>query len=281
MVQFLYAPAADFSGDDLTTLTNAVIDADGALTGLTNGTAYRALVLSDPSPSFTPSGTSAPVLIDTVISGTNTATNSFAASNPAYSTGDLVLVAVMNDRDAATLGAVSITAPNAETVTTEQATFGDGNSGADGHVMTVFSYVATAGATAGANITCANAGTADQYTVVVQVWDAGTFNTTTRLVNKTTTSSTAGDANVTSGAFTASSAQGRLGFICARAFDGVSDTPPTGWTEEANADYGALPGYAALRNAATTASESVTATTFTGLTAARPFVGFTYVVNPA
>lgn len=281
MVQFLYAPAADFSGDDLTTLSNAVIDADGALTGLTNGTAYRALVLSDPSPNFTPSGTSAPVLIDTVISGTNTFTNAFSASNPTYSTGDLVLVFVMMDQDATRSGTVSITAPNGETVTTEQATFDDGNTGTNGHNMTVFSYVATAGATAGANIACANDNFADQFTVVVQVWDAGTFNTTTRLVNKTTTSNTAGSTTVTSGAFTAAAAQGRIGFVACRAFDAFSATPPTGWTEEANADYGALPGYAAIRNAATTSSESVTATTFNTVSGTFPFVGFTYVVNPA
>ena len=111
--------------------------------------------------------------------------------------------------------------------------------------------------------------------------DAGTFNTTTRLVNKTTTTSTAGETFALSGAFTASAAQGRLGFVCARAFDAISTTAPVGWTQAANVDYGALPGYAALRNAATTSSESVAATTFPGITGTHPYVGFTYVVNPA
>jgi hypothetical protein len=57
--KFLILPNADCDGDGLpNTLTNAVIDADGSLTGLTNATGYRALVLQNPSPTFTPSASS-------------------------------------------------------------------------------------------------------------------------------------------------------------------------------------------------------------------------------
>ncbi|WP_425092018.1 hypothetical protein [Tropicimonas sp. S265A] len=70
--KFLILPAADCDANGLpTTLDNAVID-DTDLTGLTNGTTYRALVLTDPSDPFTPVlSSSAPVIAGPpILSGT-------------------------------------------------------------------------------------------------------------------------------------------------------------------------------------------------------------------
>lgn len=51
---YLVAPAPDFTDGVLTTTANALIRPTALLTGLTNGTAYRAVRLSDASAPFTP-----------------------------------------------------------------------------------------------------------------------------------------------------------------------------------------------------------------------------------
>lgn len=225
-----------------------------------------------------------PVLLGTEISGTNTDSSSFAATNPAYSVGDLVLVFVMNDGGTDRVGTVSVTAPNAETVTQEQAPVSDGNAGTTGHTISAFSYVATSAESSGANITCAISGglsAVEQFTVVVMVFDAGTFNPTTRLVNKSHTFSTGGETFMNSAAFSAATADGRVVFVAARAFDAV-DTTPAGWTQRANTDPGALPGYAATRDALTTSAESVAAATFSDSALdSRAYSALTVVVSPA
>lgn len=55
---YLIVPETDVSDGAPTTLTNAVLDVDGTLTGLTNGTTYRAYLLSSVtiSPAITPLG---------------------------------------------------------------------------------------------------------------------------------------------------------------------------------------------------------------------------------
>lgn len=51
---YLVAPAADFTDGVLTTAANALLRPTDSLTGLTNGTAYRAVRLSEASSPFTP-----------------------------------------------------------------------------------------------------------------------------------------------------------------------------------------------------------------------------------
>lgn len=63
MPQFLVAPDADFTGGALTTLVNAVLSDSSSLSGLTNGTSYRAVALSSASPVFTPEGPDIPAPI--------------------------------------------------------------------------------------------------------------------------------------------------------------------------------------------------------------------------
>lgn len=54
-MRYIVAPTADFDGSgNLTTLANALFRPTNALTGLLNGTSYRAHALSDPSGNFTP-----------------------------------------------------------------------------------------------------------------------------------------------------------------------------------------------------------------------------------
>ncbi|WP_425093869.1 hypothetical protein [Tropicimonas sp. S265A] len=70
--KFLTLPAADCDADGLpTTLANATLQ-EANLSGLSNGTAYRALVLQDPSPAFTPAAADVAPVISGVptISGT-------------------------------------------------------------------------------------------------------------------------------------------------------------------------------------------------------------------
>jgi hypothetical protein len=145
----------------------------------------------------------------------------------------------------------------------------------------MFTYVATSAETAGNIINVANSGTADQYIVIVEIYDAGTFNTTTRLLNKTVTKSAAAVGTITSGAFTAGAANGLISFVALTPFDALSSPAPTGWQQQENLDVGAIAGYLATRNALTTTSEAVTATSFPRSTGTGPFIAVTAVVNPA
>lgn len=53
--KFITIPTADLDGDNLpTTLSNAILHGTTSLSGLTNNTDYRAFVLANPSPVFTP-----------------------------------------------------------------------------------------------------------------------------------------------------------------------------------------------------------------------------------
>lgn len=290
MSGFIFLPASDTESDGSgrlrpTSLTNAVLDADGAVTGLTNGVSYVPFYLVD-GPARTPGTTTLPVFLDARASSDNTGSgiNSFTATRPAYSTGDLVVVAVFNDGDDARVGALTVTAPDAETVTKRIDTFDDGDAGTNGHSATLFTYVAGATkAAAGADIVCTlGVGLIEQFYVVVMVFDAGTFNASTPLLNLTTsTSGTTGTTDVSSGGFTAAAANGIVVFIAGREFEAVSALAPSGWTQRINSDGGAMAIYAATRNAPTTTSETVAAQSFPGATGTVQFVGMTFLVNPA
>ena len=218
-----------------------------------------------------------PVHIATRMSGTNSGVTSYAATNPAYSVGDLVIVATRNDHG--TLETVTVTAPNGETVNTAQANFNTGTGGTGGTSMAVYWYIATSAETSGANIACART-VGEQWSVSVTVFDAGTFDAGMPLSNVTTTGATGVtvEANAVSGAFTASSADGMVLFLAGMDVEPVSSTP-AGWTERGNDDVGAIAGYVATRDAYTTAAESVAAATFP-LAASRLWVGVTAIVNP-
>ncbi len=218
-----------------------------------------------------------PVILEVIASGTNSGTTSFSATNPAYSIGDLVIVAVHIDRGAQ--HTLTVTAPDGETVVAAEPYFDTGDTGTGGNSSGLFYYIATSAGAEGANITCTY-GTGEQFAVTVAVVDSGTFNAATPLVDVAATSATGltGEASAVSAAFTATPAAGLVAFFCGSNADAVSGTP-SGWTQQVNLDVGAVAGYCATRDAPTTASESVAAGTFT-LAGTQIWTGITAVINP-
>lgn len=219
-----------------------------------------------------------PVLLGTEHSGTNSAVTSYTATNPAYSAGDLVLVSVSMDSDLDRVIPVTVVAPNGETVTKEVDTTDDGNVGTAGHCITLFSYIATAAQSSGANIQCNSGSQAEQFAVTVKVFDAGTFDPTTPLVNKNTTASASAVANAPTAAFTAAVEDGMIVFFACTAFEPIG-TAPAGWTG-GGFDVGAIATYGGQRTALTTSAESVSAVNFPITVSSQPFVAVTAVVAP-
>ena len=218
-----------------------------------------------------------PVHLATMMSGTNSGVTSYVATNPAYSIGDLVVVAVRVDRGTSTT--VGMTAPNGETVTTVRAQLDTGDTGTGSTSMALYWYIATAVRSSGANITCTSSA-AEQFSVSVSVFDAGTFDATTPLANTASGSATGltPTANATSPATTATETGGMALFFAGVDIETVATTP-SGWTELGKNDIGAIGGYVGKRNAFTTAGENIAAATFP-LANPSLWVGVTAIVNP-
>ena len=214
-----------------------------------------------------------PVHLGTSMSGSN-GTSNYNATNPAYSIGDLVVVAFRMDRG--TVAGMSITAPDGETVNTAQAQFDTGDTGAGDISLAVYWYIATSAETSGANINCVP-GTYEQISISVSVFDAGTFNATTPLANAATNG---GDSTTVGIPGTTATNAGGMVLAFAGAKVEPFSTAPSGWTELGKNDVGAIAGWAGRRDAFTTASESVSAASVS-IAATNDWVAATLVIEGA
>lgn len=88
---FITFPTADLDMDNLpTTLTNAILSTTTSISGLTNATAYRTFVLSNPSGSFTPVAAATgitEIATRTAINDTSLSVDSYTGSTLSSSSG--------------------------------------------------------------------------------------------------------------------------------------------------------------------------------------------------
>jgi hypothetical protein len=230
---------------------------------------------------FDTTGLTTPTIRDTAISGTNTAAASFAATLPAYENGDLVIIGFSIDCAASLVGGVTATGPNGEVATVKQTLVDDGVGGDSGQALALLYYRATASYAGGAGLSCAiTPGTKSTEQIVIAV-DVR-YNVKASgdpLANVTRTFSSTAVADMTSGAFTATSAQSKIAFMGAIAFDPVGTVTDPNWTVQESLDVGAPAACLITRGPDTTASESVAAATFP-LSVSRQYVGLTYEILP-
>lgn len=160
MARYIVAPAADFDGSgNLTTLANAVFRPTSALTGLNNGTSYRAYRLSDPSAAFTPaSAATAPVnTVLPAISGTATEGQVLSASTGTWTGSPTPTYAYQWKR-----GGTNISGATASTYTLVTADVGSTIT----VTVTATNSAGSASATSNATGTVAAAGAAPANTVL-------------------------------------------------------------------------------------------------------------------
>lgn len=261
-------------------------------TGLTENTAYKwhfyqvnpdgpsNIVTSAEFTTDAAVGLVEPVLLDTVVSGTNTTTDPFTADYPSYNVGDLIVVYVGNDNSDASIGPFVVTAPDGEAVYTEQAILGDDTNTSNEQTMAIFSYVAgvtkgSPGAGIGVDIAFG-----DQHVVMVQRYQAGTFkDTTPRMGSITRTANIAGGAAMLSAAISAAQEKSKVFFVANLSFNPPNDPIPSGWTQHVNSDVGALVGFLCTRDAVTTAGENVAAAQFESSTS-NNWIGLTGLILP-
>lgn len=272
-------------GSDVSGQTGATIDANalglsGELTievTVTNEHGSHSLESAGLAVSYTVN----PVHLGTTIGGTNSGT-SYGLTTPAYSTGDLVVLAVRIGQGALAGHSNDIvppaTGPDGETLTVVQAHFDNVTSG-DDMSMAVYRYIAAADRAAGASISFGY-DIVEQIVVSASVFDAGTFNASTPISNVTPAWSETVVASASSGALTATYAGGMVITAIAGFADNITGTP-AGWTGLVTAlDVGALTGYVGKRDAFTTAGENVAAASFTLAGDGAAWVSTTFVVNP-
>lgn len=227
-------------------------------------------------------GASNVVFEDIDTSGSNTAQTPQLVANPAYNTGDLIVVGYELDGNYAVQGPVYLydaggTTPtqdsemsgiNGETVTREeQSDDGDQTAATGG----LFSYIATSTETAGNGLALA-LGTGDQTSHV-----CARFSNASDIVGAVLSSGNGTTA--TSPATTAVSAGGMVCCILAVDGDPIS-AAASGWTIRDQIDVGASAVGFLTRDALTTASESVSSAAHT-LADAEEWVAITFIVEPA
>lgn len=221
-----------------------------------------------------------PVILDVVISGMNSSVGSFSANYPAHDAGDLILVATANDYNVGFLGTMNVTAPGGETVTQEQGILGNEIGDNTEQTLAWHSFVANATRGAGNGVVCDATGGVDQYLVAVIRVQKDTFKDTAPRMGSIT--KTQENTTATASATAAISAAQEKSTVIAAfnyAFNPPTGGAPTGWTEQALTDIGALVLQIVSRNAATTAAENVAAQTISGNTNAN-WIGLTGLILP-
>jgi hypothetical protein len=213
----------------------------------------------------------APVIeaADCTESGNNTATTSWAVSYPAYVSGDLLCFHVASDANVTHNW--SATGPNGETVVDISDSYG-------GSAQRISAFYFVGSATTGASTFTVTPSATEQWTAVVVKVPAGEFDSATPV------QATIGSANVTTAAANLATptwnagakADGRI--VVAAAIDTLTTSAaPSGWTALIQRDRGAVGIMVGVRDAATTASESVASATFTKSSETHSVIG--YVIN--
>lgn len=206
---------------------------------------------------------------DVTESGNNTATTSWAVSYPAYVSGDLLVFHIASDANVT--HDWPSTGPNGETINTIVDSTGDTNQRAS-----AFWFVGSA--TTGASTLTVTPSATEQWTAAVLKVPAGEFNPTTPIQTNTgTATDSTADTAASTPAWTAdATAGGRV--VVWFAIDTVQATAaPAGWQIVASEDRGALGGTLGIRDAATTASESIASADFTMASETDTSIG--YVIN--
>lgn len=206
---------------------------------------------------------------DCTESGNNTATTSWAVSYPAYAAGDFLCFHVASDANVTHNW--SATGPNGETVVDIADSYG-------GTAQRISAFYFVGSATTSAGTFTVTPSASEQWTAVVVKVPAGEFDSTTPV------QTTIGSANVTTAAtglatptWTAGAkADGRI--VVAAAIDTLTTSAaPSGWTALIQRDRGAEGIMVGVRDAATTASESIASATFTKSSETHSVIG--YVIN--
>lgn len=208
-----------------------------------------------------------PVYLGAAVSGNNNAVDSHLADYPAHDAGDLLVVVSYYDNRLGYVGNVNVTGISGETVYQEQALIGNFLSTNDEQSTAIHSFVANATRSAGTGILVDNDGSVDNLQVVVFRIQAGTFKATApRLGSITHTYENAVQSATLTGAISNAQAQSLVFAVVNYAFNAPTWNSPSGWTERINNDNGAVVAQLVTRNAATTASENVSAVTLSSNT---------------
>lgn len=194
---------------------------------------------------------------DCTVSGSDTASGSWAVSHPAAAFGDLLIFNVAWDDSTTTSSCTAPAGPNGETATSIEGPTASASTEVRGQAW----YYVAAGAWASGTLTFTPSASESRSATVVRV-PAGEFDAVTPIgANASRASTGTAETTVLSPAFTAGSSDtdGRLvwfGYVDA---DPLSATNPTGWTIRQRQDLGAVAHGIATRDAAVTSSESITA----------------------
>ena len=207
----------------------------------------------------------------------NSGPTPYDVNTPAYSSGDLILVAYGLDRNYDAAGPVNLTdladqallGPNGEAISRPVQSLG-----VDQGAVTVgaFSYIATSAVTAGVNLKLASA-IDEQFSIVV-----ARFSNAAGIADISAIGSGTG-ATATAPGTTATNANGMVCSVIAVDGDALDEGSPTaGWTIRSNVDVGAAHVALITRDLLTTASE-VIASTDHPITASDEWVAATFVVE--
>jgi len=215
---------------------------------------------------------------DITDSGTNSSTTANTPNTPAYVSGDLIIGFWGGDDD---ITADTITAPtngvNGETLILTST--GSGGSSGQGPTSGVVAWIGDA--TVGATTQTWTRGQEEQWMGRYVKVLAGEFDATTPLAVVSGYSGQTSDSGTTfttpSWAIGADDADGTVIVGMVTDIDPIGGTP-AGWTLLKNTDYGAVAGAIAVRDAATTASETIASATYTFTSASASTVGV--VVRP-
>jgi hypothetical protein len=222
-----------------------------------------------------------PVILDAVISGTNTPVGSFLADYPAHDAGDLLIVVTGNDDRISVLGDITVTGIDpGEVVTQERAIMSSElNTNAD-QTLAFHSFVANATRTAGNGILVDASGADDQYLVGVIRVEKDTFKDTAPRMGSITKTFENTTARATATAAVAAAFE-KARVLAAFNIEATppTGTIPTGWTQHAVTDIGAIVLQILSRNAETTDGENVPAQTISTSTHTR-WVGGTGLILP-
>lgn len=208
-------------------------------------------------------------------SGNNTASSSWAVSNPAASAGDLLIFHVGWDDSTTTTGLTPPAGPNGEAAVVIEDVRVSSSTAVRGKIVY---YVATGTWSAGTITFTPSA--SEQWSAVVVKVPSGEFDPTTPIgadnyFESTTTDSTPNLPSLTAGATDGGGTV--VGFMV-----GDADNPDgtiTGWTSQANTDRGAIGVGLWTRDTTATDSESISAATGATFPSARDYVSFIYIIR--
>lgn len=209
-------------------------------------------------------------------SGNNTASTSWAITQPTASTGDLIIFNVSWDDSTNTTGLTPPSGPNGETAVNIVDVTADSGTNVRGKIVY---YIATGAWSAGTLTFTPSA--SEQWTAVVIKVPAGEFDPSTPIGPNTNTTSSTSTSTPSLPSLTAGSTDAGgtvVGFMACDVDD--PDGTITGWTERASTDRGATGLGLWTRDATATNSESISAATGATFPIARAYVGFIFIVRP-